>query len=72
MMRNENRAAIKLAIEILAQPEFSDLRPLSRFDNQDLSQQLIKCNAGSFILPDHICYGNHADNPRCTDCARRK
>ena len=53
--------AIKLANEILSQPEFTRLKRLAK------SKPRIRCNAGSFIPHNHVCYGIHPD-PRCQNC----
>ena len=55
-MAKIGKQAIKLASEILAQPEFRDLTPLGA-----KRPKLIRCNAGSFIRPNHICYGEHPE-----------
>ena len=63
-MTRQAKTAIRLANEILSQPEFSDLKPLRH-------PRLIRCNVGSYIPPNHVCYGDHTDNPGCKDCAHQ-
>lgn len=71
-MNKIQRQVVKLAYEILAGQEFQDLVPLSHHEVKLLNpQRLTRCNAGSFIPPNHVCYGNHDDNPKCKDCARK-
>ena len=65
-MSTRGKQAIKLANEILAQPEFADLKPLGQ-----KRPKLIRCNAGSFIPLNWICYGEHTDT-RCSGCKYRK
>ena len=55
------KKALALTREILAQPEFAGLTPLGH------RAKLVKCNAGSFIPLNYICYGEHSDI-RCERC----
>ena len=61
MGKRIQQKAVSLASEILAQPEFADLKPLGQ------KVKLIKCNAGSFIPSNWVCYGEHLDI-RCSGC----